>query len=301
MADETARNTIMKTVEEAAKMPAMVAKVVQLASTPTTSPKELAGVIRLDPVLSFQVLRLVNSALYGVRNEISSINQAVVMLGINTIKNLALSMGLAAKLKSNDKGSTNFNPEMFWRHSVAVAICSLQIARKANFKRAQQEEFFLAGLLHDMGKIIIFNTDAKAYDDALEESRERMARLESVEREHLGTDHKEVGEVLARKWSLSSAVLSGIIDCENVENAGISEELKLMGQVVQLADHYAQQLGFGIEGQYHEAPPDEFWTSIGVAREDLDQFVAETLPGEFERASGFLNSILSPQADMGTN
>lgn len=276
-------------------MPPTVSKVVQLAMDPKTAPKDLAAVIRLDPILSFQVLRLVNSAMFGVRNEITSINQAVVLLGINTVKNLALSLGLASKLGPKDaaySGGT-FSHEMFWKHSVAVAICAMLVARKLNVPRAQHEEFFLAGLLHDVGKVVIFNADPERYEKALKESIERAAHIKDTERSNLGTDHKEIGELLARRWSMSSAVVSGIIDVSE-RTAVLDAETKLLGQAVEIANDCAQRMGYGIESHHHITPSASMWESLGLVKEDVDAYIVEKLPEEFDRAQAFLQSILSP-------
>ena len=298
MSDErqNTRATILKAVENAGELSATVNRVLQITLAPDSSPKELASVIRLDPVITFQVLKLVNSALFGMRKEVTSINQAVVLLGMNTIKNLALSLGVASKLAPKGSGSgEGFNHETFWKHSVAVAIGSTLIARKLNVDKQLQEEFFLAGLLHDMGKVVIYNAEPDQYEKALSESIERMTHLSEVEQEHLGTDHMEVGSLLAERWRFSRAFITGVLGTGQPDPECEKEAL-LMRHVVDLANDYATRLGYAIDTHHHVPLPDSAWEEVGVDKADMDAFIEEKLPAEFERAQAFLKSLTSPNA-----
>ncbi len=300
MSFKKTRIAIGKSIEEASELPPTVAKVLKFAASPDATPRELARIIRLDPILSFQVLRLVNSAVFGIQQDITSVQKAVVLLGINTVRNLALSLGLASKLRPDQKQELGeFNQELFWRHSLGVAIVSTLIARKMGVSRTEQEHFFIAGLLHDVGKMIIFNTDSELYAQALKESHERMTRLHVVERERLGLDHMEVGKRLIRKWKLDTALISYIQEPEESENeeplydkdSAVEESKNRLARVVELANDYAQRLGYGIDAHHHKALPLSFWQQLDLEKSEVDAYIEEELDSEFERAKSFLDTI----------
>jgi HD-like signal output (HDOD) protein len=112
---------------------------------------DLNRVISLDPVLVGRVLKLINSAYYGLEQQVTSLVRAMIMLGINTVKNLALSSAILSNLVG--RGFLGLNAEGFWRHSLCVGVTAKLIARKQGIDHSRLEEFFTAGLLHDLGKI----------------------------------------------------------------------------------------------------------------------------------------------------
>ena len=114
--------------------------------------KDLNKVISLDPVLVGKVLKLVNSAYYSLPNKVTSLVNAIIMLGINTIKNLALSTAVLGNMKRKDRFKS-LNVDGFWRHSIGVGVASKLIATKIGIPANKREEYFIGGLLHDIGKI----------------------------------------------------------------------------------------------------------------------------------------------------
>src|ERR1035437_3936527 len=127
-------------------LPDVVAKVMQIVSNPLTTAGDLNQVISLDQALTFKVLRLANSAYYGFPKEITTITQSVTILGFNTIRNLALSVSVH-KMLFADREKGLFNYRDFWKHCVAVGVCSRVLARRVGYK--SEENAFTVGLLHD--------------------------------------------------------------------------------------------------------------------------------------------------------
>src|SRR5512136_3225388 len=137
-------------------LPITVAKILEVCINPKTSPSDLNQVIALDPVLMGRVMKLINSAYYSLNNQITSLVRAIIMLGINTVKNLALSTAVLGNLSSK-KNFQALNIDGFWRHSLCVGVTAKLIAAKRKRDAKQLEEYFVSGLLHDIGKIPLNN------------------------------------------------------------------------------------------------------------------------------------------------
>ena len=152
-------NHLRKVRNYISKMPSFsntVTKVLEICNDPNTSPNDLNRIISLDPVLTGQVMKVINSAYYALPSKITSLTRAIIMLGLNTVKNLALS---TAALKSLG-GAESFQAlsmEDFWVHSICTGVTAKSLAVIKGMPVAQREEYFVAGLLHDLGKIPLNN------------------------------------------------------------------------------------------------------------------------------------------------
>lgn len=182
-------------------------KVLEICNNPNSSPNDLNRVISLDPVLTGQVLKLINSAYYAMPNQVNSITRAIVMLGINTVKNLALSAAVLDGLGL--KESSQSSMDNFWNHSICVGVAAKSIAAVKGIPVAEREEYFVAGLLHDLGKIPINSRFPDEYVNALELIKNENMFSHKAEKIILGIDHCTVGGMIADKWKLSRAM----IDC----------------------------------------------------------------------------------------
>ncbi len=179
-------------------LPGNAAEVVQLCRHGDVPMDQLARVICRDPALALKVLHTVNSAAYGLRNQVTTISHALVLLGMETVKSVALSFTLVGSLK--DVRGQDFDPTPIWQRSLISAVSARSIALKMG--GAQSEEAFLAGLLQDMGILALIQTLGSPYIDLLRKVGDTSARLHEVEQKYLKLDHTQVGEALAEKWNL---------------------------------------------------------------------------------------------------
>ena len=189
--------------------PATVNKVMEICRDINMSPTDLTKVISLDPVLTGKVMQLVNSAYFGLSREIISPVRAVVMLGMNTVKNLVL----GATVMSAFGASKNFralNMEMFWKHSLGVGVIAKLIAQKRNINNKLLEGYFIAGLLHDIGKIPLNSRFSDEYLNILGIPEKKSQPLFVSEKQFLGIDHAYVGNLIAKKWQLGDEILDTI-------------------------------------------------------------------------------------------
>ena len=138
---------ITKHVDEMPGMSPTVARLTEITRDINCAPKDLINVIKLDPVLTGKVLKLINSAYFALPNKVISLNHAVIMLGVNTIKNLSLSTAVVDVIKGDSK-SEYFNMDKIWEHSLATAVTAKNLAKAMNIDKKILEEFFICGLLH---------------------------------------------------------------------------------------------------------------------------------------------------------
>jgi len=210
-----------------------------------TSPTDLTKVISLDPVLTGKVMQLVNSAYFGLSREIISPVRAVVMLGMNTVKNLVL----GATVMSAFGTSKNFralNMDMFWKHSLGVGVIAKLIAQKRNIDQKLLEGYFIAGLLHDIGKIPLNSKFSDEYRNILGIPEKKPQPLFISEKQLLGIDHAYVGNLIAKKWKLGEEISDTITYHHAPETyQGVQNDILF---TVILSDHFANNSEIGYSG-----------------------------------------------------
>jgi putative nucleotidyltransferase with HDIG domain len=266
-------------------LPTSIAKVLEVCNNPQTSPADLNHVISLDPVLVGRVLKLINSAYYGLGQQITNLVRAIIMLGINTVKNLALSSAVLGNLSSN-KSSVGLNMEGFWRHSLCVGVAAKIIAKKRGIDIKQAEEYFTAGLLHDIGKIPLNAVLANDYMLTVSASDREKVSLVRAEDRVLGINHCTAGAMIVKAWKLEGAVGDAIVYHHNHLDYDDSHQ-ELLYTII-LANRFAAEMEIGFSGDRRpEKPGPSIWEFLGVQPAVFDEIRA-TVSGEIEKAEVFL-------------
>ena len=232
------------------KMPSLsttVSKVLEICSRPDTAPNDLNKVISLDPVLTGQVLKLINSAYYSLMNKVTSLTRAIIMLGLNTVKNLALSTAIIRSV-GQAKKSKALPIRDFWAHSIGVGVMAKLLAVERGLPLAEREEYFVAGLLHDLGKIPF----GDEYTEVLAQVRSQQLPLIQAERQVMSLDHEEIGHMIASKWKLNALITDVIWHHHSFEQA--QPEHQDLVATVALADFYMCLFDIGYAGNRY---PDE--------------------------------------------
>ena len=227
------------------KIPAFsqsVARVMQMASDINCPAKDLVEVVSLDPVLTMKILRLVNSAYFGRPSKVTSIHQALVNIGLNTLKNTALSLALLGVLPK--KSESGFDIEALWLHCLAVGLAARRLALARGRPRGQAEDYFVAGLLHDMGKLIFAQYLAGDYAQALAAASSGKLPLHAAEELFLGATHAQAGALLARRWKLSEDLVLGLARHHTPDQGEASD----LADVLFLANLSVKRLGLGASG-----------------------------------------------------
>jgi len=204
--DEAKVEKILSRLKDIPTLPTVVQKIIEIVDSPTTSASDLNKAISMDQSLSAKVLKLVNSAFYGFPKKIETLTQAIVILGFNTVRSLALSISMVDFF--TEKKGHRLNYGEFWKHSIATSILARSIAKKAFPSIA--EEAFVSGLLHDIGILILDQFVPNDYINAYKVMREENLQLYQAEKKVMGITHPEVGRMLAEKWNLPDPLLYSI-------------------------------------------------------------------------------------------
>jgi len=277
--------TVARYIEKMPSLPTSVTKVLELSNDPNVSPADLNQVISLDPVLMGKVMKLINSAYYGLQQRITSLVRAIIMLGINTVKNLALSTAILSNLGSDTKMQV-INVNGYWRHSLCVGVTAKLIAKYKKIPANQQESYFVAGLLHDIGKIPLNNTLSKEYLEVLALSdRERLPLYQS-EAQVIGFTHADVGMLISRAWKLGDEIHDAIIYHHKWQSYEGKHRTILLSVVI--ANYFANSFEIGFSGnRFPDIIPSELSDELGLTLEWLES-IEDQVNEEIEKAKVFL-------------
>ncbi|MCW8932896.1 MAG: HDOD domain-containing protein [Gammaproteobacteria bacterium] len=270
------------------KMPSLsttVTKVLEVCNQPNVSPNDLNKIISLDPVLTGNVLKLINSAYYSLPNHITSLTRAIIILGINTVKNLALSTAVLGHMKESAQSS--FSMDDFWKHSICVGVTAKAIASEHKIPVNQREEFFLAGLLHDLGKIPMAHCFPEEYSQCLATAKEQQIALHDAEMTLFGFNHQHCGDIIASKWKLNDNIISAMKHHHEPEKS--DEDHRLLISSVAIADLYANIFEMGSAGNHFIAEEyvEALFAQNKLSWQSLTQ-LHESIQESIEKASIFL-------------
>lgn len=284
------RDDLVKGITEYIKnmpsLPTSVGKVLEVCDNPQTSPADLNYVISLDPVLVGRVLKLLNSAYYGLGQRVTSLVRAIIMLGINTIKNLALSSAIMGILPTH-KSYQGLDMEGFWRHSLCVGTAAKFLAKRRGIDPKQLEEYFAAGLLHDIGKIPLNAVLSKDYMLAVTAADREQIPLFQAEDKTLNINHCAVGAMIVKAWNLAGPVGESIVHHHNL--AGYPGNHSDILNNVAAANHFASVWEIGFSGdRYPVKPEKQIWQSLGLG-DDAFEGIEKTVNEEIEKAKVFLS------------
>ena len=281
MQDAEARlETLVRQVRDLPALPDMAVKVMRLTDDARASANDVARVLAADQAMTARVLKLANSAFYGVPRRVSTVTDAVVLLGMRTVRNMTVALGCQPVLERALPGYA-LRPGDLWRHSFCCAFAAQCLAKRARYRVA--EEAFVGGLLHDIGKVIL-NTHMQAeFAAVLRYASENDVPFMDAERAVLGFDHAEAGARVLARWNLPPA----LVDCVRYHHEPLSQPTPspLTG-LVHLADVMCLMLGIGLGGDGLQYPLQE-----GVL--DLLQLSA----ADFEQATSDVCDALS-HSDM---
>ncbi|MBU0674435.1 MAG: HDOD domain-containing protein [Proteobacteria bacterium] len=277
---------IQRFIDRMPSLSTTVTKVLSVCNQPSTSPSDLNRVVSLDPVLTGQVLKLINSAYYSLPNQITSLTRAIIMLGLNTVKNLALSTAILTSFSRADS-FRSLDMDDFWTHSLCVGVTAKNLASRLGVPVVQWEEYFVAGLLHDLGKIPLNDCFDDQYGQVLELARLDQGSLARAEKMIIGLDHGLVGTLIAAKWKLSDAMTEVMGHHHDSENS--SEEHRPLVAVVSLANLFANLYAYGDAGDtfQEESVVGSLLDQVGISWSELWPLV-EIVGVEIRKARIFL-------------
>ena len=283
---QTYSDTLQKFVSHLPSLSTTMTKVIEICNNPESTPSLLKQVIALDPVLTGSVIKLVNSAYCGFSNQVTSLTRAIILLGVNTVKNMAMAISILGIVQQKRLGQV-LDMDRFWAHSLAVGGIAKAIARLLNLPRSDIEIHFVAGLLHDLGKLPLMACFPERYAQAVSTAAEGAFPLFEAESRLFGMDHAFVGHMIAGKWRLDPPICRAIADHHHpLPLVGPDDFIRA---TVGLANAVAYQFEFGGAGNQAQGPMS--LTSLAQALELDPVLLADMKPQiemEIEKAKIFL-------------
>lgn len=220
-------------------LPHIVTRLVQLVNDEESTLQDFEEVIRLDPALVARLLTLVNSSYFGLTRKVDSISRAVALLGMKNLHNIAVTDAIQGMLRSNS-GTTEFSPQQLWLHSAASGICCKMIAER--IFTINGDDAYLCGILHDIGLIVAMEADLEVFLRLIDELVPGGPSIIELERQFFGTDHCEVGYILAKEWRIPDPIAEAIRD-HHLDHDGVVAPHSPTG-ILQMSEYIIQQLHF---------------------------------------------------------
>jgi putative nucleotidyltransferase with HDIG domain len=267
----------------------VVSKMLRMVDSRRTSADTLARLISTDQALTAKLLKAANSAYYGYSREISTVNMAIVVLGFDRVKELILSLSVLEAFKGSNRGAAGFDAVKFWEHSAACGVAARMLSKASGSRYSG--EAFVAGLLHDMGKMIL----NIYFDTGLVEVLKIAGNdLEQAEMEVLGVRHGEIGAWVAEKWNLPGIISDTIRYHHEPWNAEVD---KAFVAHVTVADTLCHLTKIGNSAGRTAAPryDDRLWNvfdsaSVPIDETDLDRLQEDFL-AEYGRSEAYVSVV----------
>ncbi len=248
--------------------PSVAAKVLGMVEKQDFSFNSLEEVIRADAALTSKILRIANSALYARQNKVTKLQNAITILGTNTIKNLVI-LVTGASLFQKNWNSPFYS--FFWRHSLATAFIAKNLSIRTN-NNIYAEEAFVAGLLHNIGQVALFAHDPVKYEELLQTSVLEDRRISELELEQFGTTHKEVGHEVLSGWTFPEVYSDTALEHGN---NNITSTHKHVVVIVSVADFLSSNW-FVLEANPKPISLlENYLTFLSISEQELDQYQTE--------------------------
>lgn len=284
MANDTLED-ILSRIKKLPALPLVVDKLLELLQAPTSTATQLADVIATDQALTARILKLVNSSFYALRSQVVKITHAIALLGFDAIKDITLGLSVVAMFDRGRVGG-GLDNDTFWEHSLCCATCARLIAERARYTPA--EEAFVAGLLHDIGKLVLHDHFRRDFDAALRTACNDLVPLPEAERRVLSTDHAAVGAALAEHWRLPPGLGA------TIAGHHAYDDTNTLNTIVYLANALAKAKRIGSGGNVLLEPVDDrAWAALGLDETAVVRIMGR-LRRHVERAKVFMGFSRAP-------
>jgi putative nucleotidyltransferase with HDIG domain len=225
-------------------LPQVASQVLRVSADPDATAEDLRKVISMDQALTSQILKISNSAMFGMVREVTTLTQAIMTLGFSTIKSVVI----ASSAKNlYHRGTVGLQERLIWEHALVSAVASRAFAKSLRFPR--MEEAFIGGLLHDIGKSVMGVKFPERYSQLLRSVYNENASCLELELDTFGFDHAMVGEALVSQWNLAASLQSAVRSHHDPIHA--PETHRELAAIVALANHLALEEKVGIGDPHH--------------------------------------------------
>ncbi len=275
------KHRIVSKIQSFPSISGVATRILKLLDDPDSSAEDVQKVLRLDPGLTANILKLTNSAYFGLPNKVGSVQQAVVMLGWKRLVKIVLATCVNAVLDKPVPGY-DLPPGELWRHSVAVSVTAEGLMKELNLD--VDDEIFTAALLHDLGKLVMGEFVAEDLE-SIRSTAEKGIPFPVAEREVLGTNHAEIGAMLLESWSFPTRLVGAVRWHHEPDSA---EPPSALIDIVHVANVLCLMLGIGagIEG-LHYKPSATATKRLGLKPKQLEVVASRTLQWANELSNVF--------------
>lgn len=275
-------DTLIRQVDSLPALPAVVVELIESIDDENADADLLAGKISRDQALVARMLRVANSSFYGLQGKVTSIHDAVVVLGLRGVRTLATAAAVTGCFGSRGLAGS-FDFRSFWAHSIGVALCARGVARRL---RVSEDNAFTAGLLHDIGQLVLASRFPRHFDAMIDYRERTDCLLVDAEQAVLGIDHAQIGRALTERWRFSPLISEAIARHHHPEQA----ELRTLAHLIHISDAIVHALA--LSGEHRDIVPPLSaisWNAITLDRDDFLEIFAE-VEAQFEDACELLVS-----------
>ncbi len=273
---------LIKNIKEFSTLPTVYSSLVDILADPKSTTQDVSNIITCDQASTTKVLKVVNSPFYGFSGQIDTVSRAIVILGFNEIYNLILASYIMDFFLKKD-AVLDFRPVDFWGHSIAVGIATRLIGQTQGLPN--QENFFVTGVLHDIGKLVFFEFSEDQFAAALALSKRTQQSLHVSEMTVFGMDHSETGALIAERWRFPSSIIQAIRHHQIGIVPGKSDGLTA---AVHLGNIFCRALELGYPGDDFIPQPNPEAMEIINAQPGLLKEITPSLLKNYEETTQFL-------------
>lgn len=261
--------------------PTVVARLVGMLAKDFVTAEEIGETMALDASMAARVLQLANSVALAGCTQVDTIPEAVLRVGVDGVRDIVFSLAMVGAMRP-----AHFDYRPFWRHSLAVAFTAQALQRRAPGPGGPVPETYTAGLLHDMGMLVLDRALGTAYRDVIEAARATSRALVDVEHEMLGTDHAQAGGRLMEVWRFPAILVDAVANHHRPWESG-----QQVTHFVHLADFVCNHQGIHHGSGFFPAECDErVWVELGLEKSELPELVG-TVQEELARAEAVLAAV----------
>ena len=286
---------LLDRVDDLPPLPAVATRVMTIVDDENASATDLANVLAADQALTAKLIRLSNSAYYGFGRKVSSVRDAITVLGFNQVRDIAVSMSVMHAFSRPAPTDDGFDLDLFWGHSVAIAVAGESVSRR--MRAAKPQDAFTAGILHDIGRLVLRMTMPVPFADALAYTRETGTPLHLSEVEATGYDHAEIGRALGERWSFPQHLIEAVWSHHDESLTPQVDGLPgVVAQCNRLALHYGLCCGFDIDAPTEPLPVPPDLAEVEAAAGGIDH-VLDRAFAFIEAASGTPQNWYQPSGN----
>ncbi len=275
-------NDILRKIDEFPTLPTIYSTLMDLMENPRTTTYELASLLSQDQASASKLLKVANSAIYGFQGRISTISQAILYIGFDEVKNLVTALTIL-RLFDSLESKHEINPVDLWKHSIGVGIITRLIGKSSGIRNL--ENYFLAGVLHDLGKLVFLKILPIEYAKVIDFSVDFKLTVREAELKLLGITHTVIGEMLADKWRLPASIRQTI---RYHTNGFTGDEFDHLIASVHVANIAANMYGMGYSWESIVPEPNfDLWEKL-VLPTNFFTYNVERIVTEYNESEGLL-------------